>query len=81
MKLLNYYITLLFALSIFSYYKWNNDYLRIERYYFKEDKKKYYLLKVAYLVIVMAIVINARFIIYQYAAILHKKLKNRLGHL
>jgi hypothetical protein len=78
MEMIYYYITLLFALSIFLYYKWHNDYSRIERYYFKEDKKKYYALKVAYLIIVMAIVINTRFIIYRYAAVLHENLKKRL---
>lgn len=73
-----YYITLAIALIVFIYYKWNNDYLRIERYYFKEDKKRYYLLKASYFIVIVGIFVSIRCIVYEYAADLYKKLKIRL---
>lgn len=73
-----YYITLVIALIVFIYYKWNNDYLRIERYYFKEDRTRYYILKAAYFVVIIGIVISIRCIVYDYFGDLQKRLKLRL---
>lgn len=62
-----YYCSLFVGSVILLYFMYKNNYQRIERYYFKKDRKMYYLLRACHFILLMAIVLNIRFVIYNYA--------------
>ncbi len=69
-----YYCSLFLAVVVLLYFNYKNDYKRIERYYFKENRKLYYVLRAAHFILLASIVLNARYMLYWYAnKILHKK--------
>ena len=71
--MLFYYCSLFLAVVVLLYFNYKNDYKRIERYYFKENKKLYYVLRAAHFILLASIVLNARYILYSYAGkIIHK---------
>lgn len=49
------------------YYSYKNDYQRIERYYFKNNRKLYYVLRATHFVLLASIILNVRFVVYSYA--------------
>ncbi len=55
------------------YYSYKNDYQRIERYYFKENRKLYYVLRATHFILLASIIINIRFVVYKYAGEFLKK--------
>jgi hypothetical protein len=72
--MLFYYCSLFLAVVVLLYFNYKNDYKRIERHYFKENRKLYYLLRTAHFILLASIVINARYILYTYAEkVLNKK--------
>lgn len=71
--LLFYYYSLLLAIVVLLYYTYSNSYQRIERYYFKNDRKLYYLLQGMYFILVGAIVLNIRYLVYSFAEQIKKK--------
>lgn len=72
--MLFYYCSLCLAVVVLLYFNYKNDYKRIERYYFKENRRLYYLLRAAHFILLASIVLNARYILYSYSEkILNKK--------
>lgn len=65
--MLFYYCSLFIGGVILLYFMYKNDYQRVERYYFKKDRKLYYVLRACHFVLLMAIVLNIRYVIYSYA--------------
>jgi hypothetical protein len=65
--MLFYYCSLSLAVVVLLYYNYKNDYRRIERYYFKENRKLYFVLRAAHFILLASIVLNARYILYSYA--------------
>jgi hypothetical protein len=65
--MLFYYCSLFIAGVILLYFMYKNDYQRVERYYFKKDRKLYYVLRACHFVLLMAIILNIRYVIYSYA--------------
>lgn len=63
-----YYFSLAFAVVILLYYKWKNDYRRIERYYFKTNRSAFYLLQACYFTLLVAVVLFVRYCVYSYIA-------------
>ncbi len=49
------------------YYSYKNDYQRIERYYFKNNRKLYYVLRATHFVLLASIILNVRYVVYSYA--------------
>ncbi len=62
-----YYCTLFIAAVMLIYYSYKNDYQRIERYYFKYNRKLYYVLRAVHFILLASIILNVRFVIYEYA--------------
>jgi hypothetical protein len=63
-----YYFTIAFAVVILLYFKWKNDYRRIERWYFKNNRHMYYLLQACYFTLLVAVLLFTRYFIYTYVA-------------
>jgi hypothetical protein len=63
-----YYCSLFLAAVVLLYYNYKNDYKRIERYYFKENRKLYFVLRAAHFILLASIVLNVRYILYSYAS-------------
>lgn len=63
-----YYFSLAFAVVILLYYKWKNDYRCIERYYFKNNRRAFYLLQACYFTLLVAVILFARYCVYSYIA-------------
>ena len=75
--MLFYYCSLFIGGVMLLYFMYKNDYQRIERYYFKKDRKLYYVLRACHFILLMAIVLNIRFIIYEYAHELLRKMSKK----
>lgn len=65
--MLFYYCSLFLAVVVLLYFNYKNDYKRIERYYFKENRKLYYMLRAAHFILLVSIIMNARYVLYSYA--------------
>ena len=65
--MLFYYCSLFLAAIVLLYYNYKNDYKRIERHYFKENRKLYFVLRAAHFILLASIVLNVRYILYSYA--------------
>jgi hypothetical protein len=63
-----YYFSLAFAVVVLIYYKWKNDYRRIERWYFKTNRRMYYLLQACYFILLVAVILFARYFVYSCVA-------------
>jgi hypothetical protein len=61
-----YYCALFLAFVVLLYFNYKNDYKRIERYYFNQNKRLYYLLRAVHFILIASIILNARFILYSY---------------
>jgi hypothetical protein len=71
--MLFYYCTLFIAAILLIYYSYKNDYQRIERYYFKNNRRLYYVLRATHFILLASIILNVRYVIYKYAADFLKK--------
>jgi hypothetical protein len=74
-----YYCTLFIAAVMLAYYSYKNDYQRIERYYFKHDRKLYYVLRAVHFILLASIILNVRYVVYEYAYELLRKFKHKLN--
>lgn len=70
-----YYCVLFIAAIMLIYYSYKNDYQRIERYYFKNNRRLYYVLRGAHFILLASIILNIRHIVYEYAYDFLKKYK------
>jgi hypothetical protein len=77
--MLFYYCTLFLATVMLIYYSYKNDYQRIERYYFKHNRRLYYVLRATHFILLASIILNIRYVVYEYADDLLKSLKKRLS--
>ena len=68
-----YYCSLFLGVVVLLYFKYKNDYQRIERYYFKHNRRLYIVLRAAHFILLATILLNIRFYIYKYAEALRKK--------
>jgi hypothetical protein len=68
-----YYCSLFLAAVVLLYFSYQNDYQRIERYYFKNNRNLYYLLRATHFVLIMSIVLNVRYLVYKYVDTLKAK--------
>jgi hypothetical protein len=62
-----YYCILFIAAVMLIYYSYKNDYQRIERYYFKNNRRLYYVLRATHFILLASIILNVRYVIYEYA--------------
>lgn len=74
-----YYCTLFLAMVMLLYFSYKNDYQRIERYYFKNNRKLYYVLRATHFILLASIILNIRYVVYQYAGELLNNYKNKLS--
>jgi hypothetical protein len=73
--MLFYYCSLFLAVVVLLYFNYKNDYKRIERHYFKENRKLYYLLRASHFILLASIIVNARYVLYSYAESIMKTKK------
>lgn len=62
-----FYCSLFLGTAILLYFMYKNDYQRIERYYFKNDRKLFYVLRACHFVLIVSIVWIIRTLVYRYA--------------
>jgi hypothetical protein len=62
-----YYCILFIAAVMLIYYSYKNDYQRIERYYFKNNRRLYYVLRATHFILLASIILNVRYVVYEYA--------------
>ncbi len=62
-----YYCILFIAGVMLIYYSYQNDYQRIERYYFRNNRRLYYVLRAVHFILLASIILNVRYIVYEYA--------------
>jgi hypothetical protein len=55
------------------YFYYHNKNRRIERYLLKNDRKLFLLLQFAYFILVISLVFNARYVVYQFAELVKVK--------
>lgn len=72
-----YYCILFIAAVMLAYYSYKNDYQRIERYYYKNNRRLYYVLRAAHFILLASIILNVRYIVYEYAYAFLEKLKTK----
>lgn len=72
-----YYCTLFIAAIMLIYYSYKNDYQRIERYYFKNNRRLYYVLRAVHFILLASIILNVRYVIYEYAYDFLKKYQQK----
>lgn len=72
-----YYCTLFIAAVMLAYYSYKNDYQRIERYYFKNNRKLYYVLRAVHFILLASIILNVRYVVYEYAYDFLRKYKQQ----
>lgn len=65
--MLFYYCSLFLGIAILLYFMYKNDYQRIERYYFKNNRKLYYVLRACHFVLIVSIAWSIRIAVYRYA--------------
>ena len=68
-----YYCSLFIAAVVLLYFKYKNDYQRIERYYFNHNRRLYIVLRAVHFFLLASILLNIRFVVYKYADALRKK--------
>lgn len=73
-----YYCSLFIGLVILLYFQYKNDYQRIERYYFKQNRRLYYVLRAVHFILIASIIVNIRYVLYKYGKIALENLKKRL---
>jgi hypothetical protein len=73
-----YYCILFIAAVMLIYYSYKNDYQRIERYYFKNNRRLYYVLRATHFILLASIILNVRYVVYEYAYDFLKKYQQKL---
>ena len=58
-------LTVLSSIILYIYYSKNENRADIERFYFKNDKMKYYIMRLANMILLFAIFLNIRYFIYK----------------
>lgn len=57
-------IYILISGSALLYIRYKNRYFDADRYYYRKHKDLYYLMKICYMVIIITLALNARYLIY-----------------
>ncbi len=75
---INTIIIILITGSVFAYCKFTNKNKEAEMYYFEFEPIKYYVLKFCYLILVVSLLFNTRFLFSTFARKVATGLKNKL---
>lgn len=73
-----YYCSLFIAGVILLYFQYKNDYQRIERYYFKNNRRLYYVLRAVHFILIASIIVNIRYVFHTYGTMAMNRLKHKL---